>query len=216
MSCHTPDIYQFDNVKEQKTFLRKRAKAYLKDYCADTELMAECSRSAFKSVTESLEYQNAPVLLAFMPMKDELDITPVIKKALSDGKKVLLPRMKSDSEMDFFYITDINQASDDANSYLIREPDETLPRLEISEIPENALIFVPGLAFNLEGARLGRGKGYYDRFLQSLPSRKNLCICGVCFTICVTKAIPVEENDFFVNHLLTEYGFVEVHKSFSK
>ena len=214
MSCHTPDIYQFEDVKDQKRFLRKRAKAFLKDYCSDKELMKECSLSAFKSVTESPEYKKAPVILAFMAMKDELNIEMIIKKALSDGKKVALPRMRPDSEkekslMDFYYIEKLEQVSDDENAYKILEPNESLEKVFEKDLPENTFIFVPALAFNLEGARLGRGKGYYDRFLAKLPEDKQFCICGVCFTICVTKAIPVEENDFFVNHLLTEYGFIK-------
>ncbi len=210
MPCHTPDIYQFETVPEQKKFLRKRAKTFLREYTADKELMKQCALSALKSVTESDVYKNASFVFGFMPMKDELDISLVMEQALKDGKKLLLPRMHSDSnEMDFYFVDSLSEASDDDNSFSIKEPSVSCRKLEISEIPGSALVFVPGLAFNLEGQRLGRGKGFYDRFLSLLPSDKNISLCGVCFTICVTKAIPVEPNDRPVTHLLTEYGLVK-------
>lgn len=251
--CETPDIYQFKTISEQKSFLRKRARTFLKDYCSDLELMKQCSLSAFKSVKESEEYKNAPVILGYMAMKDEISLDAIFEDALRNGKKVALPRMRkasqdssesenissvyencsscsaklsSDSErlssdsknissenlMDFFYIDKLSDASCTENAFKIQEPnpDGNLERVDVQSIPENSLIFIPGLCFNLEGARLGRGKGYYDRFLASLPEGRRFCICGVCFTICVTKAITVDENDFYVNHLLTEYGFISV------
>lgn len=251
--CETPDIYQFKTISEQKSFLRKRARTFLKDYCSDLELMKQCSLSAFKSIKESEEYKNAPVILGYMAMKDEISLDAIFEDALGNGKKVALPRMRKASQyssvcencssvyenrssasaklfpgseslssafknissenlMDFFYIDKLSDASYTENAFKIQEPnpDGNLERVDVQSIPENSFIFVPGLCFNLEGARLGRGKGYYDRFLSSLPEGRRFCICGVCFTICVTKAIPVDENDFYVNHLLTEYGFISV------
>lgn len=251
--CETPDIYQFKTISEQKSFLRKRARTFLKDYCSDLEIMKQCSLSAFKSVKESEEYKNAPVILGYMAMKDEISLDAIFEDALRNGKKVALPRMRKASQdssvyekcssvhencssgsaklfsgseslssasknvssenlMDFFYIDKLSDASYTENAFKIQEPnpDGNLERVDVQSIPENSLIFVPGLCFNLEGARLGRGKGYYDRFLSSLPEDRRFCICGACFTICVTKAIPVDENDFYVNHLLTEYGFISV------
>lgn len=81
-------------------------------------------------------------------------------------------------------------------------------KIEVTEIPENSIFLIPGLAFNLEGARLGRGKGYYDRYLAAVPAG-NMIFCGVCTVNVVTKAIPAEKNDFKMGYLLTEYGFVK-------
>lgn len=213
MSCHTPTIYNFDTPLEQKRFLRKRAKDALKEYCADSALMESASLSALKSVTESQEYKNAEYFLGFMPMKDELDILPLMKQALKDGKKVFIPRMAvSGNQMDFYQIQDFDTSFTEDNPYHIKEPSETCQILDVASLPENSFICVPGLVFNLEGARLGRGKGYYDTFLHRLLNYEKQVLCGVCFTICVTKAIPMEEHDLTVNHLLNEYGFISLHR----
>lgn len=207
--CHTPTIYDYKTVEEQKSFLRKRAKAALKEYCSDLPLMEQIAKSVVTSVTNSDEYKNATMILGFMPMNDEVDIVPLMKQALKDKKKVAVPKMaKSGNDMDFYLIDDFDGDFTSDNKYNIREPSENCTKLSPDQIPSDALIFVPGLVFNLEGARLGRGKGYYDKYLARVPDRDKRIVCGVCFTICVTKAVPVEKNDVRVNYLLNEYGFI--------
>lgn len=209
MACHTPSIYDFDDVLEQKKFLRKRAKTALKDYCSDNALMESAAESVLNSVVNSKEYKNAPFFLGYMPMNDEVNIIPLMNRALCDNKAVYLPRMaKEGNQMDFFKITDFDSDFSCDNPYKIREPSLMCPKLDTNTLPDNSFICVPGLAFNLEGARLGRGKGYYDTFLQKIPNINSQVLCGVCFTICVTKGIPLEAHDFKVTHLLNEYGFV--------
>ena len=207
--CHTPTIYDYKTVEEQKSFLRKRAKAALKEYRSDLPLMEQTAKSVVTSVTNSDEYKNATMILGFMPMNDEVDIVPLMKQALKDKKKVAVPKMaKSGNDMDFYLIDDFDGDFTSDNKYNIREPSENCTKLSPDQIPSDALIFVPGLVFNLEGARLGRGKGYYDKYLARVPDRDKRIVCGVCFTICVTKAVPVEKNDVRVNYLLNEYGFI--------
>lgn len=207
--CHTPTIYDYKTVEEQKSFLRKRAKAALKEYCSDLPLMKQTAKSVVTSVTNSDEYKNATMILGFMPMNDEVDIVPLMKQALKDKKKVAVPKMaKSGNDMDLYLIDDFDGDFTSDNKYNIREPSENCTKLSPDQIPSDALIFVPGLVFNLEGARLGRGKGYYDKYLSRVLDCDKRIVCGVCFTICVTKAVPVEKNDVRVNYLLNEYGFI--------
>ena len=209
--CHTPTIYDYKTVEEQKSFLRKRAKAALKEYCSDLPLMEQIAKSVVASVTNSDEYKKSTMILGFMPMNDEVDIVPLMKQALKDKKKVAVPKMaKSGNDMDFYLIDDFDGDFTSDNKYNIREPSENCTKLSSDQIPSDALIFVPGLVFNLEGARLGRGKGYYDKYLARVPDRDKRIVCGVCFTICVTKAVPVEKNDVRVNYLLNEYGFISL------
>ena len=226
MACSTPTIYDFKTLSEQKSFLRKRAKSALKEYCSDQKLMEQCALSCLNSVTKSEIYQNADFILAFMPLFDEMPIFKILVQAFLDKKKVLIPKIVENSnEMEFYFIPekvfslvlqkkDFTDSADFKNLFSIQnpfkilEPDSSWQKLDLNLLPQKSLIFVPGLAFNLEGLRLGRGKGFYDRFLTEIKE-KNIVRCGVCFTICVTKAIPVEKTDQKVDFLLTEYGLVK-------
>jgi len=211
--CHTPTIYDYKTVSEQKAFLRKRAKDALKEYCADSSLMEQTADSVLSSVTNSLEYKEASLIVGFMPMNDEVNIIPLLERALKDGKKVAVPRMSlTGNDMEFYYIDDLASSFTCDNKYKIKEPSSDCKILKAEEIPLDALMLIPGLVFNLEGARLGRGKGYYDKYLSRLNDVEKRKLCGVCFTICVTKAVPVEENDIRVNYLLNEYGFIPLKK----
>ena len=173
--------------------------------------MEQTAESVVASVTNSDEYKSATMILGFMPMNDEVDVIPLMKQALKDKKKVAVPKMaKSGNDMDFYLIDDFDGDFTSDNKYNIREPSENCTKLSPDQIPSDALIFVPGLVFNLEGARLGRGKGYYDKYLSRVSDCDNRIVCGVCFTICVTKAVPIEKNDVRVNYLLNEYGFISL------
>ncbi len=198
------------SIAEQKSFLRKRAKDELKKYFADKALSLQCAKTVADYFFKSDEYAEAKVIFAYMAMNDEVDLSFVIKKALRDKKKVALPRMAENSnDMDFYFIDSLETAFSDNNKYGILEPSLKNKKVEPEKIPEKSVFLVPGLAFNLEGSRLGRGKGFYDKYLSRIPL-KNQCFCGVCTVNVVTKAIPVEENDFRMNYLLTEYGFISL------
>jgi 5-formyltetrahydrofolate cyclo-ligase len=71
--------------------------------------------------------------------------------------------------------------------------------------PPPDLVIVPGLAFDPTGARLGRGKGYYDKWLGANPGVKTL---GVCFSCQILEKIPAEPHDARVRVILTEEGFI--------
>ena len=195
-------------LSDEKAALRKRAKAELKNYFSDKALARQCAESVAEAFFKTDEYKNSPLILAYMAMPDEISLEAVILQALKDGKKVALPRMyPCSNEMDFFYINSMDENFTSDNKYGIQEPSVDLEKVIPSEIPENSVFMVPGLAFNLEGARLGRGKGFYDRYLSSLPV-KGAVFCGVCTVNVITKAIPCAENDVKMTCLLNEYGFV--------
>ena len=81
------------------------------------------------------------------------------------------------------------------------------PKLK-KEIPisEIDIFLCPGLAFGKDGSRLGRGGGYYDRFLSKIPSRNNTIICGVTLEQQFMKTVPHEPHDILMNIIITEKG----------
>lgn len=210
MSCCDAGLEKLP-LSERKKILRKKAKTVLKELFSDSALANQLSITVCDYFTKSSIYKDAPAIFAYMAMSDEIDLSPVMQKALKDGKKLYLPRMKaSGNEMDFYQVKDLESSFTSDNIYKIKEPAETCPVIDSSEIPAYSAFLIPGLAFNLNGARLGRGKGYYDRYLSSLDVKgKNLSLSGVCSVNLITKDIPTSDNDFFVTHLLNEYAFIE-------
>lgn len=107
------------------------------------------------------------------------------------------------------------------NKYSIPEPVPSSPVLwpetEAATLRLPLLVLVPGLAFSLSGERLGRGGGYYDRFLSDVRKRftrqKNtLVIAGLCVQDQIIEDIPTEEHDQRVDCLITENGYIICNK----
>ncbi len=82
---------------------------------------------------------------------------------------------------------------------------------EIIPVREAAAILVPGVAFDFEGARLGRGGGFYDRLLASpeLSARR----IGICFSRQIVGRVPIEPHDAEVDAIVTEDGWNELKNS---
>ena len=71
--------------------------------------------------------------------------------------------------------------------------------------PSPDLVLVPGLAFDTSGARLGRGKGFYDRWLAANPTVRSV---GICFKCQIVESLPFEAHDARVSAILSEEGIL--------
>ena len=85
----------------------------------------------------------------------------------------------------------------------IREPSPACVEIPLNDLD---LVLVPGVAFDLRGNRLGRGKGYYDRLLESFNGHK----IGIAFDEQVVDAVPVENLDVRMNAILTPTRCLEI------
>jgi 5-formyltetrahydrofolate cyclo-ligase len=101
-------------------------------------------------------------VLLFLSMKDEVDTEPLIKAAFEDKKVVFVPKIIEDS-LHFFRISKLTGF--ETGAFGIREPKDGV---ELTDVDFPACIVTPGVAFDVGGGRLGRGKGYYDRFFAEL------------------------------------------------
>ncbi|MDR3147445.1 MAG: 5-formyltetrahydrofolate cyclo-ligase, partial [Treponema sp.] len=103
----------------------------------------------------------------FLSLPTEIDTRPLLEAALEAGKRVFAPRVESRGGMKFYRV--LSPGPGEPGPFGIREP----PPLEApgpADFP--ALILVPGLAFDARGRRLGRGGGYYDRFLAETAAQE--------------------------------------------
>jgi 5-formyltetrahydrofolate cyclo-ligase len=140
-------------------------------------------------------WSRAASVLCFAPLASEPDITFVMDEAWRANKTVALPRYDAGGGR---YLA----AKITARSQLVSglfgtlEPSVNCPAMPLNQLD---LALVPGVAFDLAGRRLGRGKGFYDRLLAEVSGHK----CGVAFDVQVVAEIPEEPHDVRVDSILT-------------
>ncbi len=135
----------------------------------------------------------AQVVLAYCSLPDEVDTRSLIGQLHAQGKTVLLPRCTSDCEMELRVYK--GQESLESGAYSIMEPTGEL----FTQHEKIQLGIIPGMSFDNEGNRLGRGKGFYDRFLSKVPQLYKI---GVCFDFQRVDHVPCEPTDIKMNELV--------------
>ena len=131
---------------------------------------------------------------------NELDTSFIINKLKSEKKIIIVPKI-SNNELVHIAINDKTEFN--INEYGIKEPNNGN-----SFIIENLdIIFIPLLAYDLEGHRVGYGKGYYDRFLK-LTNKSSLKI-GLSFFDPINKIQDIDDNDVKLDYCITP---TQVHK----
>ena len=133
------------------------------------------------------------VVMAFWPLPDEVDIRPLIDRLVAEGRTVVLPKVTGDKTMELRRYT--SQADLCEGAFHIMEPVGE-PFVDYEQID---VALVPGVAFDAAGHRLGRGRGYYDRFLASLLSPR---LIGVCFPFQRVAVVPVEAHDVVLDQII--------------
>lgn len=159
-----------------------------------------------------LRQEKAEVLLAYAPFRSELDTRPLIAAAWADGLKVLLPRViQANGGMSLHAVASWEQFAPGA--YGIQEP--ITGALDAGAIPD--VVFVPGLAFDSRGGRLGYGRGYYDRLRAAweavLPvSAKRPVWAGLSYALQLVPEVPMDDHDAYMDMLITEDGIIHCKK----
>jgi 5-formyltetrahydrofolate cyclo-ligase len=137
-------------------------------------------------------YARATGVMAFNGFKSEPDTDPLFARIAADGKRLLLPRIENGD------IVVVDADGPMATSRIgVSEPQGPALALDVVDF-----VIVPGLAFTLDGYRLGYGGGFYDRFL---PKCRQLAIpdAGVCFLEQVVDALPTDPHDVRVQLVIT-------------
>lgn len=183
------------NVKEEKRRLRARCKK-LRESCPP-EVKARLDKALTEKVLGLEEYKACETLFVFVSSPIECDTRQIIADALQRGKRVAVPRCADRSgKMDFYYIRSFDDLS--RGTFGLEEPDpQTCER--VTDLSSGFCI-VPGLCFDLEGYRVGFGKGYYDRFLDEFGG----VTAGICYTKFTEKQLPRGTFDRHTDILVTE------------
>lgn len=188
-------IGRVDDLSAKKE-LRQKLRQVLADLSPD-DVSTRSLRAAHR-LFEQPEYIKAEIVMVFLPLPNEPDTTPIVLRSWQDRKRVLAPKVAWNQRR--MLPLEIRSLTDDlvVSTMGIREPATGIP-FPISLID---LVIVPGLAFDEYGNRLGRGRGFYDRFLAH-PEFKGVA-CGVALEEQISKRLPVGPLDRPVDMLITD------------
>ena len=159
----------------------------------------EKSKSIIKNILSLECWKSSDAVFCFLSFGSEPETDELIEKTLKSGKTAGGPVLTGNS-MFFCRLEGLNPEQLTLNSFGIREP---VSRRELR--PEQfrfPLMIIPGLAFSADGRRLGRGGGYYDRYLAGIT--KNTVKIGVCFENILSVDIPAETHDITMDYIVTE------------
>ena len=179
-----------------KKELRQRLRKILTEIPPE-ELETKSLRACHR-LFEQPQYVKAEVIMVFLSLPAEIDTSPLVLRAWQDQKRILAPKV-SWSQRRMMPVEVRSLTEDLAVSHMgIREPVSGIP-FPISMID---LVIVPGLGFDQYGHRLGRGRGFYDRFLAH-PEFKGVA-CALAFEEQMTPSVPAGPLDRHVDMLVTD------------
>ncbi|MEO8377060.1 MAG: 5-formyltetrahydrofolate cyclo-ligase [Candidatus Sumerlaeota bacterium] len=193
-----------DALALQKTSLRTAVRAQL----------AALSDSAQKTASDLLGTQlhalsvlsDGKHLLAFYPHKNEISSLAFLREWLSAGRSLLFPRVDADERtLTMHQITDIAELKPGYRGIL--EPSNSC---NVTNIDSIDAMFIPGLAFDARGNRLGQGGGHYDRLLARLP--RSCATIGLAYDWQVVDSVPVVEHDQCLQWIVTPTRTIDCSK----
>jgi len=177
--------------------IRKEITAKLKDH---SEL--EKSRKSGiikKKLLNAEEFKKSEIVMFYVSLKDEVDTLSMIDEALKTGKRVCVPVILKEEKR--LIAGEIKNRLEDLEKqhFGIYQPKAG----KVREVPleDIDLVVVPGIAFDKDNVRLGRGHGYYDRFLSCLSERTRTI--GLAFDFQVIADLPKDPHDIPVWKTIT-------------
>ena len=141
-------------------------------------------------------------MLLYVPLADELDIEPLLQEALLEGKELALPHFKLEEQKYLARrVLDLTQDLRPGR-FGIPEPVDGCVEVPLKQLD---LVVAPGVGFTLDGRRLGRGRGFYDRLLSFVRGVK----CGIAFDEQIVDEIPAESHDIRLDCVLTPSRWIQ-------
>lgn len=179
------------DINERKKLVRKDIRAKKKLFSLDEK------KAKSKAILEKLEgleeFKRAEVVMLYWSMDDEVYTHEFIDKYYKT-KKIILPCVDGDNLLLKEY--EGRESMTAGENFGILEPAG-----RVFETPENiAFVVVPGVAFDRNNNRMGRGRAYYDKFLKSTKAFK----AGICFDFQLLDEVPTDEHDIKMDCIISE------------
>jgi 5-formyltetrahydrofolate cyclo-ligase len=187
-----------ESMKERKTKIRDQAHA---NRNAQTD-KDELSKAICVKFVALPEYANAKTVMYYIDVRSEVRTRHDLPNALAQGKKIIVPWCNEHGELELFHLENMEELA--IGMYKILEPKQELRALPHKQVKPSDLdlIMVPGVAFDRSGARMGHGKGYYDKLLQH--ARLDAPLVALAFECQLFPEIPTAQHDIFMDKIITE------------
>lgn len=177
--------------------LKKALRTEIKE--AERQLTKEDKEIADAAITANVfsldEYKTAKTIFSFVGTSREIDTTSILTDVLSSGKRLCVPLCVGDGLMILKELHSLEYLA--IGAYGILEPDISLPTVEFDEID---FALIPCTTCNHAGARLGKGGGFYDRFLEQYSGTSAV----ICREALIREYIPSESHDITINIVVTD------------
>ena len=157
------------------------------------------AKEVFDRLEKTAAFLLADKIMMYHSLPDELSTIAFLKK-WSDRKRFYLPRVNGVN----LEVLPYEESRLELGSFHIEEPTGN----EITDPSEIELVVVPAVAYDRKGNRLGRGKGFYDRFLKTTRATK----VGVGYEFQLLEELPVEPEDVPMDMVVTQYSTIYVTK----
>lgn len=174
-----------------KSELRKHVRELKRQY--SEEQLRQLSEPIIEALMADKHIKEAKTLLLYYSLPDEVFTHSLCDKLLERGLTVLLPVVIGEGEMRLRRYE--GRQSMKSDRYNIMEPQGP----EYADYRQIDTAIVPGMAFDNRGNRLGRGKGYYDRFLPKIPQAFKI---GLCFHFQMVESVPSEATDIMMDKVI--------------
>lgn len=191
-------------MDESKRALRIAAVSR-RDSLSPTDCLAR-SRSIQARVLESSVYQKSRAIALYSAVQNEVCTDDVRDDAFRVGKSLFYPRFTQNEGGEFVLVTSIEEMIPGRFGVLAPSGRELLE----GRLDGGLLIFVPGVSFDVEGNRLGRGKGWYDVILRRIAG--NAIAVGLAYEFQIVDQVPVDPWDQRVQYIFTEDRLIECEK----
>lgn len=186
----------------EKAELRKEIKAKRKALTPDEVNFA--SESISNSLWETDAFTKANTVMVYISAFNEVSTVAIVEKLLSLGKRVIVPVSDTATEtLILSYIEDMSSLSEGA--YGILEP----KLIRTANATDIDCVLVPGIAFDVNGNRMGFGKGYYDKLLAQTSAVK----IGLCYDFQLVQNIAAEAHDIPMDIIITEKRIFKFDRS---
>ena len=174
---------------ELRKIIRNRKRQY------SSSQLEELALSILSRLNNNEQLAAAQTVLMYYSLPDEVNTHQYIDHLIRQGKRVLLPEVIDSEHMVIREYTGKQDLKE--GSFHIMEPIGAIfPEEKYKEIEVG---IIPGMSFDAKGYRLGRGKGYYDRFLEKVPDMYKI---GICFDFQKEESIPTEVTDIKMNEII--------------